>query len=305
MITVSSSAADRTVVVRSVIDPAYAARRAANPERVETYVFARGQYYNPIPMDRYLERMEFHTIAATIASDLRKDRYKPVSSILAADLVLAVHWGATQPNETSANSALHDFELMREASNAVNEARERIEDPEERRKETARSTIGEAGFLDVIMEAQTNFRQESANTLSAHTDNENRRQTNVELLGLQSAVYESEQSVFNSALGDTVRHMINEERYFVIVMAYDGPAMREGRKKRLWTTRASIRGPGVNFADALDRLSSAAGAIHGTPQGALVFASGQARKRKEAEVQVGEFKVLGDPSAPTPARADR
>ena len=70
----------------------------------------------------------------------------------------------------------------------------------------------------------------------------------VELLGLQSAVYESEKAIFDSSLGDTVRHMINEERYFVVVMAYDGPAMREGRKKRLWTTRASIRAAGHSSA---------------------------------------------------------
>ena len=298
LLTGDLAATDRTVVLRSVVDHAYAERRAAHPDRVETYVFARGQYYNPIPMDRFLERMEFHTIAATIATDLRKGRYKPVSSILLADLVLVVHWGATQPNETAAAAGLFDQDVMREASNAVNEARERVDNAD--LKSEAGLLQGMKDTLE-LMDARTGLRAASSDTISSNTVNENRRQNNVELLGLQSSIYESEQAVFDSALGDTVRHMINEERYFIIVMAYDGPAMREGRKKRLWTTRVSMRAAGINFSDALGRLSSSAGSIHGTVQEGLVFTSSRERKPKEGEVQVGEFKVIGDSSAPTPA----
>lgn len=91
LVAVSGAQADRIVAVRSVVDHAYAARRANEPDRVETYVFAQGQYFNAIPMDRTLERMEFRTIATTLAVDLQKQRYAPAASVLAADLVLVVH----------------------------------------------------------------------------------------------------------------------------------------------------------------------------------------------------------------------
>lgn len=284
--------AERTVAVNSSVDSLYALRREENPERRETFVFARGQYFNPVPMDRTLERMEFGTIAATLAKDLKKNRYEPAASVLVADLILVVHWGVTQPNETTASSLIHNYDLMRETANAVNEARELSEDP------ATRNQLG-VPILENVMATQVDFRSESANTLSANVSNEVRRQTTVELLGLQNSLYEAEDAAFSSSLGDTIRQMMNEERYFVIVMAYEGRALREGRKKRLWTTRASMRGPGVNFAEALRLLSGTAGEFHGVPQRGLVFAPTPNRSRqRQEEVIIGELKVLGDTSAP-------
>jgi hypothetical protein len=290
--------ADRTVVVNSSVDRAYATRRATEPGRIETYVVARGQYYNAIPMDRYLERMDFRTIAKTLAVDLKQQHYEPATSLLTADLVLVIHWGVTQPNETFTTSLLHDHNLLQEAGIALNEAVDRVE-----RQDTPYQP-GVPGVLVAVSESQQDIRRESANMLTAHARNETRRQSAIELLGLQSSLHEADKALFGSALGASLQDMMNEERYFVIVMAYDGPAMRAGRKKRLWTTRASIRGPGVNFAVALDRLSDVAAEFYGTPQNGLAFkTSSRDRKRKEAqgEVQIGELKVIGDWSAPAPS----
>src|SRR5882672_11108056 len=70
--------AEKLVTVRSVVDPAYAARRAAaGPPRAESYVFNKGKCFNEVPMDRYLERMDFRTIASTLAVDLKKQKFEP------------------------------------------------------------------------------------------------------------------------------------------------------------------------------------------------------------------------------------
>lgn len=285
--------ADKTVVVRSVVDYAYAQRQKENPGRVETYVFAQGKYFNAIPMDRYLERMDFRTIATTLAQDLRKNSYLPAKSFITADLVLMVHWGVTQAIETDAGLMLHDQDLVRVASNAAEEARAQLDDP------TVRGNL-EAVQQAQLAVAQTQFdqRRESALTLTMNSRDENQQQTNMELLGLQNAIHEEDKAMFGSALGETLRLMVNEERYFVVVMAYDAKELREGRRKRVWTMRASIRGAGVNFAIALDRISGVAADAFGRPQDGLSFEVSKDRRLKEGKVEIGEITVLGEATLP-------
>jgi hypothetical protein len=287
--------ADKTVVVLSVVDHAYAQRQLAEPGKVETYVFARGQYFNAIGMDRYLARMDFRTIAATLAQDLRKNSYEPAASLLTADLVLVVHWGVTQPAATAAGTLLHDQDLVRVAAGAVEDAREQ----EANALAGGLAAISQSQLASA--QAQFDYRNEASTAFAMNSRDEGRQQTNMEILGLQNALYEEDKSMFSSALAEALRDMVNEERYFIVVMAYDASALREGRKRRVWTTRASIRSPGVNFAIALDRMSGAASSAHGRPQGGLAFEVGRDRGVKEGKVEIGELVVLGEarlPAAP-------
>jgi hypothetical protein len=290
MAVVSPLRADKTVVVRSVVDYAYAQRPPPTAEKVERYVFARGQYYNAIPMDRYLGRMEFRTLAATLAQDLRKSFYEPASSILTADLVLVVHWGVTQAASSLGDGMLQDNDLLRLAGDAVDSAREL----------SANASNLESISQAQLATAQADFdlRNASSTALAMGARDEGRQQSNLELLGMQGAVYQEDKSMFGSALADALREMANEERYFFVIMAYDAQAMREGRKKRLWTTRASIRGAGVNFAIALDRMSGAAAEAHGKPQGSIAFETSRDRRVKEGKVAIGEITVLGEAAPP-------
>lgn len=55
---------EKLVVVRSTADVTYAQRRSAtNPPKPETYVFAKGQFFNGITYDRTLLRTPFLRIA--------------------------------------------------------------------------------------------------------------------------------------------------------------------------------------------------------------------------------------------------
>jgi len=296
---VASARAEKLVTVRSVVDRTYATRRAAqNPPPIETYVFAQGRYLNAIPMDRYLERMDFRTIATTIAGDLKPRGYEPAKDYSQADLVLVVHWGVTMGNENAAGMLLHDYDVLQTAVNEAAAAMAVVNDP---------GPDG-IGALDALIEAQLAVRRESSTTMMAHSRNEVQQTSNATLLGLQSAMADEESAPFGSEFGTTLRLMANEERYFIIVIAYDAAAMRAGRKKQLWTTRASIRAAGVNFAIALDRMSGTAGAFHGLPQNGLAMETSQDRlnkKVKEGNVSIGEIKVLGETSAPTPRPAKK
>ena len=59
--------------------------------------------------------------------------------------------------------------------------------------------------------------------------------------------------------------MLDEERYFIIVVAYDCAAMlKEKKLTRLWSTKLNIRSPGVNFFIALNRMSTIGGMFYGS-----------------------------------------
>lgn len=282
--------AEKLVTVRSVVDPAYAARRAATrPPPTETFVVARGQYFNAIPMDSYLERIDFTTIAARLAMDMKPQGFLPAKNFAVADLVLVIHWGVTLANESNGNEFLASGDLLRDAADELAGAHERVDDM---------SLRGKVDTISEVSHAEQNLRQQATMLSAATRSVPGRGASNAQLLGFENAMYDEDQKPFTSSLGDTLRLMVNEERYFVIVMAYDARELREGKKRRVWTTRASIRAAGVNFAIALDRLSSTAASYHAVPQSGLVLETSTDRPVKEGTVTIGEIKVLGETAKP-------
>jgi hypothetical protein len=84
---------------------------------------------------------------------------------------------------------------------------------------------------------------------------------------------------------------LSEERYFVVLMAYDYQAMKkEKRSKLLWTTRLSVRTAGNNFTEALPVLAQAGSHVFGKEVDGLVHAKANLR---EGRVTFGEMKILG------------
>jgi hypothetical protein len=58
---------------------------------------------------------------------------------------------------------------------------------------------------------------------------------------------------------------MQDERYFIILMAYDYEKLRsENERELLWTTRFSVPSIGTNFEDAYPALARAASAYYGT-----------------------------------------
>ncbi|MCH2388119.1 MAG: hypothetical protein MK240_07925, partial [Opitutales bacterium] len=62
-----------------------------------------------------------------------------------------------------------------------------------------------------------------------------------------------------------LRVELEDERYFIIMMAYDYEKLRENKEKELlWTTRFSVPAIGTNFVDAYPALARAAREYYGT-----------------------------------------
>ncbi|HEX2101412.1 MAG TPA: hypothetical protein VHF69_12145 [Candidatus Synoicihabitans sp.] len=95
-----------------------------------------------------------------------------------------------------------------------------------------------------------------------------------------------------------MRSELAEERYFIIVMAYNYRAIREKESKEaLWIARLSLPARGNTFIDALPTLSRVGADFFGQSRTSL------ARVRTvvdagRAETTIGELQVVEDPPAP-------
>lgn len=275
--------AEKMVTVRSVVDAAYAKKRVQeNPPPIETYVFAKGRYSAGERHDKSLHKLDFMTLAKTLAHDLKKQRYEPATSILKADLLIVVHWGVTLSNDRGTDSFPPDPSSILQASEAVGAAiQAELED-----QTMATSALGAAAA------AQANLQNE-VSAVSAMYGRRNNRvaETNSALLGFGSMAGTDADGFVPSVELEALRSMVNEERYYIILMAYDGAAMREGKKRHLWTTRTSIRAAGVNFPIAFERMSGVAANFHGKLQARL---SREYSKPRRTEVVIGTPIVVNE-----------
>lgn len=282
-----SAHAEKLVTVRSVADKIYAAKRAAtNPPPRETYVFAKGEYSPGNRGDSSLEKINFLTMAQTVAVDLKKRNYEPTKHFKDADLVIVMHWGVTLANDRGIAEFLAEPDALRQAFEAIGAAQQA----------EASDDTGDTAALGAGAAATANYRSELLAMSTMTGGNDLRAASNAELLGMASTLSKDDSSLTPSTEVETLRTMIDEERYFIILMAYDGPALRNGKQRRLWTTRMSIRSAGVNFPIAIDRMSSAAAFFHGTRQEGVAL---EVPKDRKAEVKIGEVKVIGETSEPT------
>jgi hypothetical protein len=86
---------------------------------------------------------------------------------------------------------------------------------------------------------------------------------------------------------------LEENRYFVVLMAYDWPLLSKQRKTMLlWETRCSMAQRDHRFDQALAAMTNQAASFFGQDSGGL-----RHRSMPEGRVEVGEPKVV-DPVPP-------
>ncbi len=112
---------------------------------------------------------------------------------------------------------------------------------------------------------------------------------NAALLGYDS--WWAETSRFegtNFTYRDDMLQELEQDRYFVILMAYDWPLLWKHRKaKLLWETRYSIAKHGDSFDQALAGMTDQAARYFGQDSGGL-----RHRSLPKGRVEVGEPKVV-------------
>jgi len=262
------------VAVDAGADKAYVDQKFgghAGNSKAETYVFAQGSHFGGTLRDSSLDNVQFTEIARDLAPDLAKHQYYPTKDQLKADLLIVVHWGVTDIKVTE------DKQIVMAQLNA------------DIKSYNSQTGIRDPGPLQMdLAEIQENSDSVSMDHAS-----------NSDLLGYTAALRKEEYLSQGMPNGMTnmdyrLRDDLAEERYFVILDAYDRSTIKGGKKgtkpKLLWSAHMSVRAVGRNFTDAVPAMSKVAADYFGQNTGLVV----DAQKVPEGLVKIGVPKTVGD-----------
>lgn len=256
------------VVVSATAIPAYVRPSdGAGRPLVQSYVFGQGRFFAGAWADRDLTIVSFDQLTQLLAPSLAKQNYLPARNSEAADLLLMVHWGVTQAfrdpmaetNIERLNSAASDYRAAAAANNGD----------------------ADPGALNALLAEQAGTNQSAQQAIAR----------NAALLGYTPTLEQAQRRILVSTEEQTMNAELNEERYFIVVLAYDYAFMRKEHKSRLlWATRISLRSLGNRFGVAAAALAQAGAGVYGRNIDGLVRLD---YSNRSGRVELGELKVLG------------
>ncbi len=243
----------------------------AGGPRPESYVFAEGRFFDGTTVDSGLVKTTFADITRTLSANLAKQHYFPASNAGSADLVIMVHWGTTTIYEDP--NRQFDIENVQAAAAAYNAS-------------VDAGTPADRNAMNMAMDARATAQASVADSI----------QRNAVLLGYNRVLEKEHRALQPTNAEITMSNELNEERYFVILMAYDNHLRTKDHKsKLLWVTRLSVRSPGNNFVEALPALAQVGANVFGRHVDDLVRV-----KTPITSVRLGELEVIGPVEDKTP-----
>jgi hypothetical protein len=219
----------------------------------EYYAIANGQYKPGLDANPSIDKVPFPTIAGLVAGHLAKQNYFLAPDAKSADILLLISWGTTAPfnNNLSQNSLDRLLSAMN-AAQLTGHSRLSVANTLPGTSGTAQSTPG-GGELDGAM-----IEVEMYNDIRRRADEWNAR-----LLGYSKEINGRDSPARFAGTGTAYEDLIQdieEERYYIVVSAYDfKSATQDGKRKLLWATRVSVRAQGNRFDEQLKTMLANAG----------------------------------------------
>ena len=277
------------VIVNANASKAYTERKFAHGTAApESYVLFQGKYFNGMTRDPSIDHAAFLAIAKTLAPDLAQQNYRPTRDAAAANLLIVINWGTTVTDPTQdKNDPETQFELQ-----------------------DLLSSVSSSNAADM----NSHLAVADVNAMSQQSV----MGYNSRLLGYGAALQREGRMDWArtsgaSAIEESHLAELIDERYFVILLAYDYQkiqrehedyrrAVRQAGLSRLppprpppqpspvWSVRMNIRAAGNNFNAALPAMGQAAAGYFGKQVDDLV--DKPASVGSNAHVDVGETKVL-------------
>jgi hypothetical protein len=242
------------IVVRSMASRSYVAPTSANPAaKPATYLFYQGHFYRGATNDPSLQSTTFDQVAHVLAPDLARQGYFPTKDLRQADLLIVVDWGATigqdNPNLLQEQQNLNDS-IAQAFRTSINSS-------------VGQTSLREAGIDNILANDQVFYAEDISADMSM--------QGTARLLGLKgqfehalkaSVTASNGKSYAEAAIDDELK----QDRYFLVVKAYDYQAIRKTGKagRPLWSTRINLPAEVMAYAQALPAMSHAAAASFGT-----------------------------------------
>jgi len=248
----------------------------------ESYAFAKGGFWSGDRSDKTIDKMGFTEVAETIAGPLASQNFIPAKDPKTTKLMIMVYWGTTIAPEHASESPV--YENMKDASQRLNQ----IWPSSQQHDAMGNSKLPPPGASSEYA-ALTNAiaAVQAENRLR---DNLNRR--NASMLGYDSWWDTTYNAPAGSAQELRKHDMIEEleqDRYFVVLMAYDFQMMWKDKKpKLLWETRFSVSEHHNEFDKHLAAMTAYASQYFGQDSHGL-----EHRPIPEGRVDVGDLRNLG------------
>ncbi len=280
--------ADDIEAVSSKLSNGY--KRTVLPDgsfKPETYAFGRGDKWGGARIDPSVDKLDFTQVAQIMAVSLADQNYFPARDPKKTDLLIMVYWGTTMAPEHSTESAGHQ-NIVR-ADQVVDRATQALKD--------ALTPSDVKMAKEYLASAVSNM-----NAALAIVGQENRLREDVDMKNATMLGYDSVWLATFDARTRTARGLaredmlteLEEDRYFVVLMAFDFQQMATQKKaKLLWEARFSIREHDHEFDKSLAAMTEKASAYFGRDSNGLKH-----EKLAEGKVDVGQVKNLGVVSPP-------
>ncbi|HEY4989289.1 MAG TPA: hypothetical protein VII09_05745 [Opitutaceae bacterium] len=243
----------------------------------ESYAFGKGGIWAGAKADATLDKLKFLDVAHTIASPLAGQNYFPSQDPKTTKLLIMVYWGTTHAPEHANESG--GYLTMETASATLDRA-------------SMDAKEGQPGAQRFKEAAQEQLMTSIASVEAENALREQDDKLNAMMLGYDSWWEKTQGDLRGTAREhdrEDLLEELEEDRYFVVLMAYDFQLMwKEKKHKLLWETRFSLRQRHHNFNEDLPAMAQYASQFFGQDSQGLV------RKAIPlGHVDIGEVKSLG------------
>lgn len=273
LLTSTSLHSANRVVLKAQASEAFTKARALDTsKKIMTYQFMKGNTHVGMTSDASMKLVPFEGILHDLAINLRKQGFYMHKYKSEGDLLIVVHYGVT------------DVEISYEEFMGYNTE----EDLGLTDDVFSAGAVGEAidfATMDTLTSASFNL----SSSATGGTQNRQGEAYKAQLLGLERAYSDKISSTEEYEL----KSMLAEERYFIVLMAYDYPAFKKGEAKLMWSTRYSIRTLGQSFEDAVQDLNFVASDYFGKNLQGLA----KQRATDDSRVEMGDIEVIDNEEA--------
>jgi hypothetical protein len=275
----TAARAEEIEAVSGRVSPDYI--RAKLPDgtfRPETYAFGKGGYWSGPMADLTVDKMEFTDVARTIAPPLAGQNYLASRDPATTKLLIMVYWGTTYAPEHASDSPVYQHLMDANAEFARSHAEQN------EISGRAKYLAGDHAYDEVTVAIAA---VQAENRLR---DNVNAR--NATMLGYDSwweATYDAPNGSAQELRKRDMLNELEEDRYFVVLMAYDFQMLwRQKKHKLLWETRFSVSEHRNQFDRQLAAMALYASKYFGQDSGGLVH-----KGLPDGRVELGDVKSLG------------
>jgi hypothetical protein len=242
----------------------------------ETYAFGNGGHVGGPLVDETIDKLNFMDVARVAAVALADRKYMAAKDPDKTDLLIMVYWGTT--------TGTGDLSSSQEYQNG--QYSQSVAPPP-----PPPPAHGGAATSAAPATAQTIDDMALTMMMVANRKKDDADMKNAMLLGYDSELIGAKGLEFTAlrSFHSDLIHDLEDNRYFVILMAYDFPTLLKQKKHKLqWVTRISIRQRGHDFGKVLPAMMTYASRYFGEETDGLVR-----DPIPEGHVEVGEPKTIG------------